>query len=79
MKTIDDRIHELYVKLTNLTARENKALMRHLHNELSLLWEYKRRHPEDQQDPNALELFIEANPSAGKYRDHKKLKYTISD
>ena len=71
MKTIDDHIHELYVKLNNATVHENKALMQHLNNELTLLWEYKRHHPEDQHDPNGLELFFDANPSTKKYRDNK--------
>ena len=38
------------------------ALKRHLTEELKDLEGYKDHHPEDKHDPNALELFCDANP-----------------
>lgn len=37
---------------------------RHTQEELASLEAYKTRHPEDDHDPTALELFCDANPAA---------------
>jgi CP12 domain len=37
---------------------------RHTQEELAALEAYKERHPEDDHDPSALELYCDANPNA---------------
>lgn len=37
---------------------------RHTEEELAALEAYKQRHPGDDHDPSALELFCDANPAA---------------
>ena len=37
---------------------------RHTQEELAALEAYKERHPEDNHDPSALELYCDANPAA---------------
>lgn len=39
---------------------------RHTQEELAALEAYKQRHPEDDHDPTALELFCDSNPSASE-------------
>lgn len=37
---------------------------RHLSSELDQLNHYKENHPDDDRDPNALELYCDSNPDA---------------
>jgi CP12 domain len=37
---------------------------RHTQEELAALEAYKQRHPEDNHDPSALELYCDSNPEA---------------
>ena len=39
---------------------------RHTQEELAALEAYKQRHPEDDHDPTALELFCDSNPGASE-------------
>jgi len=39
---------------------------RHTQEELAAQEAYKERHPEDDHDPTALELFCDSNPSASE-------------
>ena len=39
---------------------------RHTQEELAALETYNERHPEDDHDPTALELFCDSNPSASE-------------
>jgi hypothetical protein len=41
---------------------------RHLSSELDLLNHYRESHPEDDRDPNALELYCDSNPDAPECR-----------
>lgn len=41
---------------------------RHIEEELDQLQVYQERHPEDDHDPTALELYCDANPSASECR-----------
>ena len=41
---------------------------RHIEEELDQLQTYQERHPEDDHDPTALELYCDANPSASECR-----------
>ncbi len=62
MKTIDEHIQKDQSEIQSAKAQGNDAKVRHLTEELHSLEEYKEHHPEDKHDPNALELFCEANP-----------------
>ncbi len=62
MKTIDEHIQKDQSEIQSAKALGNDAKVRHLTEELHSLEEYKEHHPEDKHDPNALELFCEANP-----------------
>jgi hypothetical protein len=41
---------------------------RHLSSELEQLNHYRESHPEDDRDPNALELYCDSNPDAPECR-----------
>tara|TARA_B100000700_G_scaffold324081_1_gene429351 strand:+ start:711 stop:953 length:243 start_codon:yes stop_codon:yes gene_type:complete len=62
MKTIDEHIQKDQSEIQSAEAEGDKAKVRHLKEELSSLQEYKEHHPGDKHDPNALELFCDANP-----------------
>lgn len=53
---IDDDINELN------GATINGQRKRHLESELSSLISYQNNHPNDEHDPNSLELFCDENP-----------------
>jgi hypothetical protein len=42
----------------------SKQRRRHLEDELFLLLEYEKNHPNDDYDPNSLELYCDKNPEA---------------
>jgi len=62
MKSIDEHIQKDQSEIQSAKAHGDNAKVRHLTEELNSLQEYKDHHPEDKHDPNALELFCEANP-----------------
>ena len=62
MNTIDEHIQKDQSEIQSAKAQGDDAKVRHLTEELHSLEEYKEHHPEDKHDPNALELFCEANP-----------------
>ena len=62
MKTIDEHIQKDQSEIQSAKDHGDTAKVRHLTEELNSLKEYKDHHPEDKHDPNALELFCEANP-----------------
>ena len=62
MKTIDEHIKKDESEIQEAKAQGNDSKLHHLEDELNSLKEYKEHHPEDKHDPNALELFCDANP-----------------
>ena len=62
MKTIDEHIQKDQSEIQAAQAAGEDAKVRHLTEELHSLEEYKEHHPDDKHDPNALELFCDANP-----------------
>ena len=62
MKTIDEHIQKDESEIQAAKAQGNESKLHHLEDELNSLKEYKEHHPEDKHDPNALELFCDANP-----------------
>ena len=62
MKTIDEHIQKDESEIQEAKAQGNESKLHHLEDELNSLKEYKEHHPEDKHDPNALELFCDANP-----------------
>ena len=62
MKSIDEHIQKDQSEIQTAKASGNDPKVRHLTDELHSLEEYKEHHPEDKHDPNALELFCDANP-----------------
>ena len=62
MHTIDEHIQKDQSEIQDAKAHGEDAKVRHLTDELNSLQEYKDHHPEDKHDPNALELFCDANP-----------------
>ena len=62
MNSIDEHIKKDQSEILSAKAQGDEAKARHLEEELHSLEEYKEHHPEDKHDPNALELFCDANP-----------------
>ena len=62
MNSIDDHIQKDQTEIQSARAEGDNAKVRHLTDELHSLEEYKEHHPGEKHDPNALELFCEANP-----------------
>tara|TARA_Y100001968_G_scaffold67200_1_gene58044 strand:- start:22178 stop:22411 length:234 start_codon:yes stop_codon:yes gene_type:complete len=67
MKSIEEHILKDQSEIQSAQAEGNAAKVRHLTEELSSLEEYKEHHKDeieagDHHDPNALELFCDANP-----------------
>ena len=68
MNTIDEHIQKDQSEIQDAKAQGNDAKVRHLTDEIHSLEEYKDHHPEDKHDPNALELFCDANPDEPECR-----------
>ena len=68
MKSIDEHIQKDHTEIQTAKAQGDDAKVRHLTDELHSLEEYKEHHPEDKHDPNALELFCDANPDEPECR-----------
>ena len=62
MNTIDEHIQKDQSEIQSAKAQGDDAKVRHLTEDLNSLQEYKEHHPGDKHDPNALELFCDANP-----------------
>ena len=62
MKSIDEHIQKDQSEIASAKEEGNLPKVRHLTEELKDLEGYKDHHPEDKHDPNALELFCDANP-----------------
>ena len=62
MNSIDEHIQKDQSEIQSAQEQGDDAKVRHLTEELHSLEEYKEHHPEDKHDPNALELFCDANP-----------------
>ena len=62
MKSIDEHIQKDQSEIASAKEEGNLPKVRHLTEELKELEGYKDHHPEDKHDPNALELFCDANP-----------------
>jgi len=68
MKTIDEHIQKDQAEIQSAKELGNDAKVRHLTDEIHSLEEYKEHHPGDKHDPNALELFCDANPEEPECR-----------
>ncbi len=62
MNSIDEHIQKDQSEIQSAQQEGNIPKLRHLTEELHSLEEYKEHHPDDKHDPNALELFCDANP-----------------
>lgn len=63
-KTIQQHINDDKDELDDPNI--NAQRRRHLEDELDALEKYQAKHPDEDHDPNSLELFCDANPSASE-------------
>ncbi|CAK6700774.1 hypothetical protein FQK07_13690 [Synechococcus sp. BSF8S] len=68
MTSIDEHIRKDQIEIETAKAVGNEAKVRHLEDELKSLEEYKSHHPEDDHDPNSLEVYCDLNPEAPECR-----------
>lgn len=68
MTSIDEHILKDQIEIETAKATGNEAKVRHLEEELKSLQEYKTHHPEDNHDPNSLEVYCDLNPEAPECR-----------
>lgn len=61
-RTLQQHINDDRDEINNPTTSGQRR--RHLEDELDSLEKYQANHPDDDHDPNALELFCDANPDA---------------
>ncbi len=61
-RTLQQHINDDRDEIDNPTTSGQRR--RHLEDELDSLEKYQANHPDDDHDPNALELFCDANPDA---------------
>jgi hypothetical protein len=66
MTTIKDHIKKDKDELNNPMISSQRR--RHIEDELDSLEKYYNNHPEDDHDPNTLELFCDSNPNAPECR-----------
>ena len=66
MTTIKDHIKRNKDELSNPMISSQRR--RHIEDELDSLERYYNNHPEDDHDPNTLELFCDSNPNAPECR-----------
>lgn len=62
MTNINDRIQKDQEELENPMISSQRR--RHVEEELESLEKYHANHPDDDHDPNSLELYCDANPDA---------------
>ncbi|MCP9886237.1 hypothetical protein KBY97_14045 [Synechococcus sp. ATX 2A4] len=68
MTSIDEHILKDQIEIETAKATGNEGKVRHLEEELKSLQEYKTHHPEDNHDPNSLEVYCDLNPEAPECR-----------
>ena len=61
-RTISQHISDDKNELDNGSISPQRK--RHLESELSALEDYRANHPDDDHDPNSLELYCDRNPDA---------------
>ena len=61
-RTLQQHINDDRDEIDNPTTSGQRR--RHLEDELESLEKYQANHPDDDHDPNPLELFCDANPDA---------------
>ena len=61
-KTLQQHINDDRDELNNSNTSGQRR--RHLEDELNALEQYQVNHPDEDHDPNGLELFCDANPDA---------------
>lgn len=66
MTTIKEHIKRDKDELNNPMISSQRR--RHIEDELDSLEKYYNNHPEDDHDPNTLELFCDSNPNAPECR-----------
>jgi hypothetical protein len=66
MTTIKEHIKRDKDELNNPMISSQRR--RHIEDELDSLERYYNNHPEDNHDPNTLELFCDSNPNAPECR-----------
>lgn len=62
MESIEEHINRNKKILDDGTI--SPQMRRHTQDELEILENYAKRHPEDHHDPTSLELFCDENPNA---------------
>jgi hypothetical protein len=65
-KTLQQHINDDRDELNNSNTSGQRR--RHLEAELNALEKYQINHPDEDRDPNTLELFCDSNPSAAECR-----------
>lgn len=65
-KTLQQHINDDRDELNNSNTSGQRR--RHLESELDALEKYQINHPDEDRDPNVLELFCDSNPSAPECR-----------
>ncbi|APD49501.1 hypothetical protein KQ302_12480 [Synechococcus sp. CS-602] len=68
MNTIDEHIRKDQTEIEAAKTVGDQAKLGHLEDELKSLQEYKTHHPEDDHDPNSLEVYCDLNPEAPECR-----------
>lgn len=63
-KTIFEHISSILKELDLNNPSSQRR--RHLNDELKDLYDYQKNHPNDDHDPNALELYCDKNPNASE-------------
>jgi hypothetical protein len=65
-RTLQQHINDDRDELDN--PETNAQRRRHIEDELDALEQYQVNHPDDDHDPNALELFCDTHPDAAECR-----------
>jgi hypothetical protein len=65
-RTLQQHINNNRDQLDN--SNNNSQRRRHLEDELYALEQYELNHPDEDHDPNTLELFCDTNPEAPECR-----------
>lgn len=68
MNQLDDHISQAKRELTAAKQRGDQPSARHYASELNDLLTYKKNHPDENHDPNSLEVFCDMNPDDPKCR-----------
>jgi hypothetical protein len=66
VRTLQQHIQDNYNELDLFTV--NNQRRRHLESELECLERYYKNHPDQDKDPNSLELYCDSNPEAPECR-----------